>query len=332
MPKADYIKALISSYAEADEAQFFSIAMQIAAAEARAGHGKAAKEIKDLVAKSRGRISGTQGTGRPIPLARPKGELADLLSVSYPKTKLTDMVFDKPVETQLTRVVEEHKAISRIRTHGLSPRRKLLLVGAPGTGKTLTASALAGELGLPLFVVRLDGLITKFMGETSAKLRLIFEAMTRTRGVFLFDEFDSIGSGRDLGNDVGEIRRVVNSFLQMVEQDQSDSLIIAATNHARLLDRALFRRFDDMITYELPNAEQIRLLLRAKLGNFKRVGRFRWSEVATKAVGLSYADIVKAAEDTIKSAIIDERDVITSDDLLSSINQRLTTAGDNNAE
>ena len=119
-------------------------------------------------------------------------------------------------------------------------------------------------MGLPLFVIRLDGLITKFMGETFAKLRLVFDAMNQTRGVYLFDEFDSIGAERGLGNDVGEIRRVVNSFLQMVEQDNSDSLIVAATNHVKLLDRALFRRFDDIIEFDLPDLARIKLMLRAK--------------------------------------------------------------------
>ena len=142
------------------------------------------------------------------------------------------------------------------------------MIGRPGTGKTLTASALAGELGLPLFVVRLDGLITKFMGETAAKLRLIFEVLNQTRGVYLFDEFDSIGSTRGLSNDVGEIRRVLNSFLQMVDQDNSDSLIIAATNHVGILDRALFRRFDDVIEYDLPDRARIIETLKAKLSAF----------------------------------------------------------------
>src|SRR5208282_4029136 len=155
----------------------------------------------------------------------------------------------------------------------------------------LTASVLAGELGLPLFVVRLDGLITKFMGETAAKLRLIFEALNQTRGVYLFDEFDSIGSARGLNNDVGEIRRVLNSFLQMVEQDNSDSLVIAATNHVRILDRALFRRFDDVIEYDLPDRERIVQTLKAKLGAF--AGKIQWPKVATAARGLNFADITR---------------------------------------
>ena len=121
----------------------------------------------------------------------------------------------------------------------------------------MTASVLAGELGLPLFQVRLDGLITKYLGETAAKLRQIFDATSRTRGVYFFDEFDAIGSQRGIPNDVGEIRRVLNSFLQMIEQDRSLSLVVAATNHPGILDSALFRRFDDMLHYELPDTAQV---------------------------------------------------------------------------
>src|SRR5690554_5978179 len=129
----------------------------------------------------------------------------------------------------------------------------------------MTASVLAGELGLPLFEVRLDGLITKFMGETAAKLRQIFESTQQTRGVYFFDEFDAIGSQRGLANDVGEVRRVLNSFLQMIEQDDSHSLIIGATNHPEILDTALFRRFDDLLHYELPDEENIANALKGRL-------------------------------------------------------------------
>ncbi len=322
MPNADQIKALLASHAEGDEAQFFSVAMQIAAAEARLGHGKLAQELRKLIDKAKERSASNEKS--PIPLAKPRGELADILSVSYPKTRLGDMVLVEPLELRITRVIKEHKAIRVIRSKGLSPRRKLLLVGKPGTGKTLTASALAGELGLPLFLVQLDGLITKFMGETSAKLRLIFEAMDQTRGVYLFDEFDSIGSERGLMNDVGEIRRIVNSFLQMVERDQSDSLIISATNHIGLLDRALFRRFDDIINFELPDIDRIKLVLRTKLSSSKKK-QIRWANAAKEALGLSFADIVRAAEDAIKASLIEDRDYVTNADVMAAIRERRTT-------
>ena len=122
----------------------------------------------------------------------------------------------------------------------------------------MTAAAVAGELGLPLFSIQLDGLITKYMGETAAKLRVVFDAIQATRGVYLFDEFDALGGERGSKNDVGEIRRVLNSFLQFLEQDESDSLVLGATNHAGLLDRALFRRFDAVLEYALPTPEESR--------------------------------------------------------------------------
>lgn len=319
MPSADQVKALISSLTEGDEAHFYSIAMQIAAHEARMGHGKLADEIRTLIDRAKARIR--LPSKEPIPLARPRGEVAELLSVSYPNVYLKDMVLGPRTKKKLERVIREHRAIHLIRSRGLSPRRKLLLIGRPGTGKTLTASALAGELGLPLFVVRLDGLITKFMGETAAKLRLIFEALNHTRGVYLFDEFDSIGSARGLSNDVGEIRRVLNSFLQMVEQDNSDSLVIAATNHVGILDRALFRRFDDVIEYDLPDKARIIETLKAKLGAF-RAQRIQWAKVATSAQGLNFADITRACEDAIKDAIIHERTCVTHVEIVHAIEDR----------
>lgn len=326
MPTADQIKALLSSHAEGDEGQFFSVAMQIAAAEARQGHGKLAEELRALIDKGKGRVASVSTA--PVPLARPRGELADILAASYPPTKLSDMVLSEALEKRLARVVREHQAIRAIRGQGLSPRRKLLLVGKPGTGKTLTASALAGELGLPLFVVRLDGLITKFMGETSAKLRLIFDALNQTRGVYLFDEFDSIGSERGLANDVGEIRRVVNSFLQMVERDDSDSLVIAATNHMGLLDRALFRRFDDIIEFELPGIEEIKQLLRRRLAG-RKAKRMRWADLARASLGLSYADVARATEDAIKTALIEGRVEISTADVMAGIRDRKATLSGN---
>lgn len=311
MPSADQLKALLKAYALGDDAQFHSIAMQIAASEARVGHGKLAEELKELIDKSRARVPSPGPS--PIPLARPRGEIADLLTVTYPHIRLQDLVLSSKTRSVLNRVIREHKTIRDIRAHGLAPRKKLLLVGPPGTGKTMTASAIAGELSLPLFVVRLDRLITRFMGETATKLRLIFDAIAQTRAVYLFDEFDSIGSERGLGNDVGEIRRIVNSFLQMVEQDISDSLIIAATNHPAILDRALFRRFDDIVQYALPSVKEIQSALQFKIAGSKTSTKINWAGLATLARGLSYADITRATGDALKHALIEGRSLTNSD-------------------
>lgn len=317
MASADHIKALLNSHLEGDDQRFYSVAMQLAAHEAKLGHGKLAEELRMLVDKAKQR----RGTSQPVPIGKPRGELADLLSVSFPEARLGDMVLDDALRKQLQRIIREQRHAARILEHDLSPRRKLLLMGPPGNGKTMTGSVLAGELGLPLFQVRLDGLITKYMGETAAKLRQIFDATSQTRGVYFFDEFDAIGSQRGLANDVGEIRRILNSFLQMIEQDQSHSLIVAATNHPEILDRALFRRFDDLLHYDLPDISHVAMVLESRLGRLARQD-VSWKRLAEATEGLSYAEIVRAAEETLKEALIEESDSVSEADIRRMLEER----------
>ncbi len=254
-------------------------------------------------------------------LAQPRGELAALFSVSYPKVRLSDMVLESSILMRMMRLIEEHRLVGKLRAHGLGPRRRLLLLGPPGTGKTMAAGVLAGELGMPLFVVRLDSLITKFMGETAAKLRMVFDALASTRGVYFFDEFDSIGSRRAAGNDVGEIRRVLNSFLQFLEMDNSDSLIVAATNHPELLDAALYRRFDDVLEFRLPDTELILEALKARLAGFQLKDP-DWPRLIAAAEGLSYAEITRACEESAKDMIIQDREFLTGDEIERALAER----------
>ena len=282
--------------------------MQVAAHEAKVGHGKLAEELREMIDTAKARV-GQDVSGKLVAIgsvARPRGELANLLAVSNPAIRLADMVLDEVAANQLQRVIKEQRQLARIKQHGLVPRRRLLLVGPPGTGKTMTAAALAGELGIPLFLVRLDSLITKFMGETASKLRQIFDAVSDIRGVYFFDEFDAIGSQRGLANDVGEIRRVLNSFLQMIEQDNSNSLIIAATNHAEILDYALFRRFDDVVEYHLPSSAHAIDLIRSRLGLFAPKP-FRKDALLGQTEGLSHAEIGRAVDAAVKDAIMHDQ-------------------------
>ena len=325
MPKADQLKALLTSHLEGDNDRFISVAMQVAAHEAQLGHGRLATDLRDIIDQ----VKTQRRAGPPVPIAQPRGELANLLEASYPKARLGDMILGEPLASRIHRVIHEQRHAGRILDHGLSPRRKLLLVGPPGTGKTLSASVLAGELGIPLLQVRLDGLITRFMGETAAKLRQIFDATSQTRGVYFFDEFDAIGSHRGITNDVGEIRRVLNSFLQMIEQDESHSIVMAATNHPNVLDRALFRRFDDILHFEMPDMTQIAALLKTRLGPTTPPD-FPWSDIARRASGLSFADVARVANDVLKTALVESRERIeeqqirTSIDELKSVNGRLS--------
>jgi SpoVK/Ycf46/Vps4 family AAA+-type ATPase len=318
---ATQIKALLKSHLDGDESHFYSVAMQVAAHEAKSGHGQLAQEIRALIDEAKKKRSGPLATGKPVPLAQPRGELFSLLAASYPKLRLGDMVLNEDIIGRLTRIIKEQRQVTKIRSHGLVPRKKLLLVGPPGTGKTMSASVLAGELGLPLLTVRLESLITKYMGETAAKLRLIFNAIAQSRGVYLFDEFDSIGSHRGQTNDVGEVRRILNSFLQMIEQDESDSVILAATNHPDILDYALFRRFDDVIEFALPTQPLILKLLKDKLSAFQS-SHMAWKGLAQKASGLSYADITAVCGDAIKDVIINNFDKVTASNLSNLLAER----------
>lgn len=321
MANAEQLKALVKSHIERDDRHFYSVAMQIAAREARVGHGKLAEELRDMIDAAKARVLPSGSESKLVPFGRPRGELANLLTVTHPRDRLADMVLDAETAEQLNRILKEQRYHSRIREHGLSPRRKLLLVGPPGTGKTMTASVLAGELGIPLFSVRLDALITKFMGETAAKLRQIFDAINDVRGVYFFDEFDAIGSQRGLANDVGEIRRILNSFLQMIESDQSHSLILAATNHMEILDYALFRRFDDVIEYRLPSGPQAARLIQSRLGKFAP-RPFPVKAIMAKAEGLSHAEIRRAVDESIKEALMHDEECVKADVLARAFDER----------
>lgn len=320
MATSEQVKALLKSYSDGNGEHFASVALQIAADAARSGKGHLAQQLRDLVddikrKQAKGKVGGA------VPIARPTGEMASLLSASFPQTHLAEMVLNPRTASSLMRVIHEYRSQAKLREHGYSARRKLLLVGPPGCGKTMTASALAGELKLPLFSVQLHGLITKFMGETAAKLRMIFDAMMEQRGVYFFDEFDAIGADRGAKNDVGEIRRILNSFLQFLEQEDSDSIIIAATNYEAMLDDALFRRFDDVVRYDRPNSEQTQNLIRNRMSSFLG-SRLAWKKIAEASMGLSHAEISRACDDAAKNCILSERDKVTTSMLITSFHER----------
>ena len=319
MANADQLKALIESHADGDDDRFYAIAMQVAARAARSGHARLAQDVRALVDAAK--VRQPTRPNEPIPIAQPRGDLAGLLTAAYTKTRLADLALPAETRDRLDRVLREQRARDRLQAHGFHPQRKLLLVGPPGTGKTMTASALAGELGLALFSIQLDGLITKYMGETAAKLRLVFDQIRETRAVYLFDEFDAIGTERARPNEVGEMRRVVNSFLQFIENDESDALLVAATNFSKLLDRALFRRFDATIEYALPTAELAIEVMRNRLTAMDTTA-VEWTDVAQATEGLSHAEVARASDQAAKDTILEGTVRISTTSLVDALKER----------
>lgn len=315
---ADHIKALVRAHAAGDETGFYSVALQMAAGAARRGQNRFADDLKNLIDAAKAeRIPRVA----PTPVIQPRGELADLVMAEYPDVHLSDMTLGQSTRAQLDRVLHEQRQRDLLESHGFAPIHRLLLTGPPGTGKSMTASALATELSLPLFTIRLDALISKYMGETSSKLRVIFDATVRTRAVYLFDEFDAIGAQRTSGNDVGEARRILNTFLLFLDDTQPESLVVAATNHRAILDTALFRRFDMVVAYTLPQPLEALDVLRRRLA-VVNTSAVSWNEVANHVNDLSQAELVRAAESAAKSAILHGDDAITTSGLTVALDER----------
>ena len=218
-----------------------------------------------------------QATGAVVtPIAQPRGEIGDLVVASFPEVRLRDLVAPDALRVKLQQIVAEQRQRHTLMEQGFQPVHRLLLEGPPGTGKTMTAAVLAHELDLPLLTIRLDSVFSKYLGETGSKLRVLFDAVASQRAVYLFDEFDALGGDR-AGNDVGEARRILNSFLVFLENASSESIVIASTNHRAILDRALFRRFDMVINYERPTPDEAVTVLKARLGP---IGKgIRWATV-----------------------------------------------------
>jgi SpoVK/Ycf46/Vps4 family AAA+-type ATPase len=294
---AEFLTELVRAHYAGDDRRFTTLLNQMIASESRAGHSRLAERLREL------RIEGARSepSARATPLARAPRNLEQLLSVGYSDVRLADLVLTPGTHSALQRYVVEQRSGDQLLEHGLQPRRRLMLHGPPGCGKTMAAKALAGELKLPLVRVRLEVVFSKFLGETAGTLADIFAEATRVRAVYLFDEFDALGRTRLDDADVGEVKRVVTTFLQLLDADESNSVLVAATNAGRTLDAALFRRFDDVLELPEPTPDQRMELLRRLL----RPWRMKPSaELVTAADGLSYADIAAAVADAHKDAVL----------------------------
>lgn len=311
MATAEQIKSLIKSHLQDDRERFLTTAFQLAAYEAHRGHTTLAREIRSIIDK--------QKTAH-LKVVSFQKDLSDFIYSSQPQNRLADIILKPELKGRIDKILKEYYQRHKLLKHGLNNRRKILLAGPPGTGKTMTASVIAGELKLPFFNIQMDKIVTKFMGETSAKLRQVFDTIQDSEGVFLFDEFDAIGSERGRADDVGEMRRVLNAFLQFIENDKSNSIIISATNNMKLLDKALFRRFDDVLYYDTPSKKEIIKLITNRLATF--LGNLKVEEFVNKTTGLSHAEIAQACYDSVKEAILADQTTVSKKLLLNNLKNR----------
>lgn len=326
MAATNQIVEMLRSHFDADEERFCTTALQLAANEARMGHEAAAREIQQLIEKGRRTRFDSQLAPSSVTPGPSRHQLEGLLETVEPRFGLQQMVLSPDMRARLDRVVKEHRHFNRLREYDLQPRQKLLLLGPPGCGKTMTAHALAHELGLPLYIVRLDAIFTKYLGETAVKLRLVFDAIHRQRAVFLFDEFDSLGLARGSQHDVAEIRRVFNSLLVFIDSMRGTSLVIAASNHPDALDPALFRRFDDIIEYSMPTADEALHLMKRRLMD-EPLAKVNWSKVQAAVSSMSYAEIVRIADEAVKERIIENLPKITTALILKMAGERRKMPG-----
>ena len=311
MATAEQIKSLIKSHLQNDKEKFLTTALQLAAHAAHKGHTNLSHDIRSIIDKQKVAYL------KVIPFQK---DLSNFIHSSQFQNRLCDITLRPNLKQRINKILKEYYQRQKLLKYGLSNRRKILLVGPPGTGKTMTASIIAKELNIPFFTIQMDKIFTKFMGETSAKLRQVFDDIKKSEGVFLFDEFDAIGSERGRTDDVGEMRRVLNSFLQFIEGDDSKSIIVSATNNMRLLDKALFRRFDDILYYYLPSEEEAINLIKNRLATF--IGKLDIKNIVSYVENLSHAEITQACYDSVKEAILEDKTTVSKQRLISNLENR----------
>lgn len=248
-----------------------------------------------------------------IPVDKERG--LPLVDIRSPNRSLDEIILPDSSFSMIEEILEEHRRSDVLRSYGMKPSGKIIFFGPPGCGKTLAAEVIAFELDRPLAIVRLDALVSSFLGETAANLRKVFDFIAMHNLVALFDEFDAIGKERSDNGEHGELRRVVNAVLQMMDAYDGSSLILAATNHEDILDSAIWRRFDDAIEFPLPDNKQLTLLLQLKLRGTRRQFELDDQELLAEFKDKSGADIERVVRRAVKRMILRGQEFLTLKEL-----------------
>jgi SpoVK/Ycf46/Vps4 family AAA+-type ATPase len=303
------------------------IAQRIIEEENKQGHSKLAERLKDILNKNIHSYSSFRGELKSI---LPKGVIPTDKRYNIPlathieREKLRhEMILPAVVENKIKQIEKEYAARERLKMHGLRPKQKILLYGSPGCGKSMTAERIAWNLGLPFLKVRFEAIISSYLGESASNLKKLFESIRNFPCVLLLDEFDFIAKARSKGQDVGEMHRIVNILLNLLEDFDAPGILVATTNFEGIIDFALFRRFDEIIEMPKPSKNEIIRLLHQTLSAINKEKGINWNSLALKLRGFSAASIVKVAEDAAKMVVIDGKKILEAAHLIRAIEENI---------
>ncbi len=303
MATAKLLRQLIKSGTEGNQDAFVRISEQLILEERAKKHHLLANDLEKILYGRRNSMA-LQHTALLERLPKDRERNLPLLQLKEPVRRIEDVVLSDENTSLLNEVLQEHHQVEILQSYGLHPADKVLFCGPPGCGKTLTAEVLASELSLPLAIVRIDSVVSSFLGETAANLRQVFDFIASIPMVVLFDEFDALAKERSDMAEHGELKRVVNAFLQMLDAYEGKSILLAATNHEGILDSAIWRRFDEVLIFESPNSEQLRRLLSIKLRGLRREFEIENPRIIKMFKGMSHADVERVLRRAAKDMVL----------------------------
>jgi len=294
--RSDLLIDLVDAERSGDRARFAALVEAVIAEERAKSHHLVADRLAALITT----------TGSPERLPRDSAATAsrDLLHELVPQRRLNDLTLDHDVRTNIAELIEEHHRAELLRSHNLEPRHRVLLAGPPGNGKTSLAEAIAAETMLPLYVARYEGLVSSFLGESASRIDDAFEFARSRRCVLFFDEFDTIAKERSDEHETGEIKRIVSTLLLQIDRLPSHVIVVCATNHSELLDRAAWRRFQLRLLVEGPTRQSATSFLEGMIALLGGGLGLAPRTIADRLKGVSYSELEQFALDVRRRYVL----------------------------
>ena len=304
LASGENLSRLFKAFKENNQVEFSKVAYDIIEDEKKKNHYLLADKLSRILFDDNYTLSISKSryiNSRQLPTDKETG--FQLLEMKFSKVLLDDIILTPDNKEKIEDIILEFEQKEILQTYKLNPKTKVLFCGPPGCGKTVTAESIANELQLPLLYTRFDSVISSYLGETATNLRKVFDFAKDGEWVLFFDEFDSIGKSRSIESEHGELKRVVNSFLQLLDNFPRNTMVIAATNYETIIDKALWRRFDEIIYFDMPKKDDIEKFIRLKLRNYSHKELNVESHI-NNLVGLSYADIERICYEAIKKMVL----------------------------